>query len=146
MAASSALLEGLDRADVGLWCAFLHHDTDRDGCEVDPAVGDDFAGSSKAIDDRRRDNCHVERLAGFNSLLQAARSVVVDDDLVACLRLEIRHQREHDLFEGASCQNLDLGRGTRGHRGKAQCCGKANAGQDMRFHGRYSIRFALVEA
>ena len=66
-----------------------------------------------AIDDSRCDDCHIERFTGFNSFLQTARSVVVDDDFVACLLFEIGHQREHNLLEGTGSQNLNLGRGTR---------------------------------
>src|SRR5262249_12627577 len=106
------ILEGPDRPDVGHRGAFLDHNTDRDGCQINPAVRDDFAGSGQAIDDYRRDDRHIEGFAGFNSLLQAARSVVVDDDLVARLILEIRHQPEHNLLEGTGGQNLDLSRAT----------------------------------
>ncbi len=56
---------------------------------------------------------------GINPFLQAARGVVIDDDLVARLLLEIGHQRQHNLLEGPSGQNLDVGRGTRRHGGQA---------------------------
>ena len=69
-----------------------------------------------------------------SAFLQAARGVVVEDDLRAGLFLKIRGQREHDLLEGARGQDLDLGCGTWRQRGDAQRGSEAKRSEDMQFH------------
>ena len=67
----------------------------------------------QAVDHGGSDDRDVERFAAFDAFLQPAGGVVIDDDLVAGLLFEFRHQRQHDLLEGAGGQHLDLSGGTR---------------------------------
>jgi hypothetical protein len=83
-----------------------------------PSNWSDFARTGEIVDDGWRDNSDVECRPALDTLLQAAGSVVVDDSLVAGLLFEVRHQRQHHLFEGSGREHLDLG--GRDDAGKAQ--------------------------
>ena len=113
------LLEGFDRAHVRLGRALLHHHADADAGKIDAAAGGDLALGRQVVDHGRGDHRDVESFAALDALLQAAGGVVIDDDLVAGLLLEIGHQRQHHLLEGAGGQHLDLGRGCLWQSGQA---------------------------
>ena len=59
---------------------------------------------------RGRQDRDVEHLTAVDPLGQRADGVVLDDDLVAGLLLELRHEREQHLLERAAGQHLDFGR------------------------------------
>ena len=104
------LLEGIDRADVGLRRAGLDHDADADAREVLPRCRRRTCPCRRDRRPRGREHGEVEELAAFDALGERADRVVLDDDLVAGLLLEIRHEREQRLLEGARGEHLDLGR------------------------------------
>ena len=114
------LLERVDRADIGLRRALLDHDADTDPPQIGAAAGDEFALGGKIVDRRRREHREVERFAAFDALGQCAHRVIFQDDLVAGLLLEIRHEHQEDLLEGTGRKHLDLcrrgaARRARGH-------------------------------
>src|SRR3974390_1431153 len=102
-------LERLDRADVGLRRAFLHDDTYTDIRELHLAALLNLSGAHELVEDRRRRNGDVDDFALLDARLYAAGGVVRNDNFVAGLPLEIRHECEDDLFEGAGRQQVDFG-------------------------------------
>src|SRR5262249_16358144 len=113
------VLECLDRADVRLGRALLHHDPDPDAGEVDPAAGRDLALAREIVDDGRGNDGDIESLPVFNPLLQTACSVIVDRNLVARLLFVGRHQSNHHLLERPGRKDFDVGCGTWLPGGKA---------------------------
>ena len=113
-------LEGLDRADVRLGRAVLHHHAHADPREIDRRARD-LALCRQLGKRARRGYDDIEGLAAFDPLLQGADRVVVDDQLVT-LFLELRHHRQHHLLHRAGGQDLELrGGGTfREHREKRE--------------------------
>ena len=67
------LLELVDRADVRLGRALLHHHADADAGEIDLAAGGELAARDHFVDHGRGDHQDVEGFAAFDALLQLRR-------------------------------------------------------------------------
>ena len=112
------LLEGFDRAHVGLRRAGAHHHAHAGLREHRAGIGDDLALLDEGVDLRRGEDGDIERRAPFDLFSERGGEAVAHHELVAGRLLVLRAEHVDHRMVSVGADQPDLGGAAGGGRGR----------------------------
>ena len=99
----------VDRADVGLGRARAHGNAEAGAAEVDTGAGNELIPSHQVVGAVRRQDGHIERIAGFDPAFEIGGEGVLDHEPLARRAFEDRGDLPQDAARRGAAENLRLG-------------------------------------